>query len=840
MPATIDELPPLSVVVCTRNRAASLDRLLHSMRFTRLAEGAEWDVLVVDNGSADDTADVLARHRETLPLRVLQAATPGLSHARNAALAELAGRHSVWTDDDVTVTPEWLSVYERAFRFWPERDFFGAPVLARFEGEPPAFVEAVLEQAPEVFAQIDPEVGFADLGADADILPFGANMAFRAGVLDDLRFDPSLGRRDGALTIGGEESALFANLVAGGARGLWLPPARVRHWLDPARQTPRYLYDFLLGEALVEELRDAGALDPAILARVDEEMLGQGFRAACDLLPVDLDGDGRAWLAPLCAAAATDGRALACALLPPSRPHFRAAPPPRRRLLAIGLDGFERRVAEPLVRDGRMPCLAALLGTSARFDLDQGEALYSGLGWEQFATGCAPPDYGRYSAVDFDPQRYLARQRDTRHAPFVAGIDAHTLVFDVPYLDLRRVEHGSGLVNFGAHDPGVSCHARPASLVTEVRRRFGAYPAKRWIYGFSWPSAAATRAAGEALVEAVEQRARIGRWLLTERFDNWQLALFTVAELHSAIEPFWHGVDAGHPLHHAESAAAAREALEAVYRAVDRLLAQWTDLPGVELAVFSMHGMGGNHADLPSMLFLPELLYRRRFGEAAFQVPSSWSDTAGRPVMLAADADWSSRLLACIEPRHGGVPSPLETSGALAWMPASAYRGAWPEMDAFALPSFYDGRVRVNLAGREARGRVEPASYQACLDAVVADVEAARDWRSGEPVVASVSRHRGDPMALAPSDADLCIRWRGYADGWQHPRFGHVGPAPFRRTGGHQGPGLALLRDMGLPVGDHGMASAFDVAPTLLRRLHQAPPTPFSGAVLGAPGEQDG
>ena len=48
----------------------------------------------------------------------------------------------------------------------------------------------------------------------------------------------------------------------------------------------------------------------------------------------------------------------------------------------------------------------------------------------------------------------------------------------------------------------------------------------------------------------------------------------------------------------------------------------------------------------------------------------------------------------------------------LDWMPAAGYQRYWHWMPAFALPSFYDGRVRINLRGREASGIVIPADYQ--------------------------------------------------------------------------------------------------------------------------------
>src|SRR5262249_23719268 len=152
---------------------------------------------------------------------------------------------------------------------------------------------------------------------------------------------------------------------------------------------------------------------------------------------------------------------------------------------------------------------------------------------------------------------YTVRQDPTSARPFLAEVAARTVVFDAPYFDLRQAPRVFGLTSWGAHDPGVMPAARPEGLREELGRMFGAYPASDWIYGFTGPSPERTRVLGEALARAVEVRARATRWLLAERFPDWDLALVVVSETHSAIEPLWHGVDASHPLHGIASAAVA-------------------------------------------------------------------------------------------------------------------------------------------------------------------------------------------------------------------------------------------------------------------------------------------
>jgi predicted AlkP superfamily phosphohydrolase/phosphomutase len=156
-------------------------------------------------------------------------------------------------------------------------------------------------------------------------------------------------------------------------------------------------------------------------------------------------------------------------------------------------------------------------------------------------------------------------------------------------------------------------------------------------------------------------------------------------------------------------------------------------------------------------------------------------------------------------------------------MPAYRYQAFWKRMPFFAMPSFYDGRVRINLAGREANGRVQPTDYDSTCDTIENLVRSCRDVSNGEPVVGEIERCGGsDPRALGPSACDMVVVWRGAALGFEHPKLGRVGPVPYRRTGGHTGPyGMAYLAGPGVKDTDLGVRSSFDVAPTIAELLDE-------------------
>ncbi len=237
----------VTVAICTRNRSRALERTLRSLAAISIPPSLEWEVLVVDNGSGDDTRSFIARLSDMLPLRIIFETRIGLSHARNRAIAEAHGDYILWIDDDVLVDSEWLRAYHDAFRAWPDAAFFGGPIVPAFEGTPPRWLQLALPHVDNAYAARD--LGNVAVPLTRDTLPFGANFAVRADEQRRYRFDPALGRRDATLSAG-EEWAVLEAMLAGGASGRWVPGARVQHVISAERQTVRYLRRYYVGNGM--------------------------------------------------------------------------------------------------------------------------------------------------------------------------------------------------------------------------------------------------------------------------------------------------------------------------------------------------------------------------------------------------------------------------------------------------------------------------------------------------------------------------------------------------------------------------------------------------------------
>ena len=181
----------VTVLICTWNRAGYLDKCLGAMRMLEIPPALQWELLVVNNNSTDNTDQIIAHHAEWLPIRRLFEPKAGKSHAANLEIQHATGELIICTDDDVLVAPGWLSAYLVAAQQWPDASFFGGTIDPWFEVEPPRWIKkylvvrgpySVLQHGADVRPFLIGEVG-----------PYGANMVFRSPALKNFRFDSTHG-----------------------------------------------------------------------------------------------------------------------------------------------------------------------------------------------------------------------------------------------------------------------------------------------------------------------------------------------------------------------------------------------------------------------------------------------------------------------------------------------------------------------------------------------------------------------------------------------------------------------------------------------------------------------
>lgn len=100
----------ISVIVCTRNRSQRLKGTLGSIAGLQGCPGWDWELVVVDNHSTDDTRRVVEDFAggSQVKVRYVWEGRKGLSHARNAGIRAANGEIIAFTDDDVLLDPGWI------------------------------------------------------------------------------------------------------------------------------------------------------------------------------------------------------------------------------------------------------------------------------------------------------------------------------------------------------------------------------------------------------------------------------------------------------------------------------------------------------------------------------------------------------------------------------------------------------------------------------------------------------------------------------------------------------------------------------------------------------------
>jgi glycosyltransferase involved in cell wall biosynthesis len=224
--------PPITVVICTRERPGALARCLDSLLAQQYPD---FRVLVVDNAPATGaTAEVVRSAARRGPVHYLREHTPGLSFARNAAVAAAPGEILAWIDDDEYADPHWLAEVARALADHPEADVVSGVIV-------PAELETRAQLWFEQFGGHSKGRGFApDVFGPATahrqsplypLPPFGtgANMTFRPGVIERIGgFDTALGA--GTPAMGSEDTLAFTQVLITGGTIVYQPTAVTHHY----------------------------------------------------------------------------------------------------------------------------------------------------------------------------------------------------------------------------------------------------------------------------------------------------------------------------------------------------------------------------------------------------------------------------------------------------------------------------------------------------------------------------------------------------------------------------------------------------------------------------------
>ncbi|MBK5187292.1 MAG: glycosyltransferase family 2 protein [Gemmatimonadaceae bacterium] len=207
--------PRLSLIVCTRNRSPSLDAFFDAI--SRMRCDAPWELVMVDNGSTDDTPARLQAFAAAAPTPVTIASEPraGLGRARNAGVRHARGAIFAFTDDDCYPAEDYPDRVLEAFAE-TSLGFIGGRILLYDDRDHPITIRV----------DTDP-IAIPPRSVVPTGLVQGANMAFRREVLERIGgFDNALGP---GTPFCNDDVDAVARASAAGFAGSYVPEPVVYH-----------------------------------------------------------------------------------------------------------------------------------------------------------------------------------------------------------------------------------------------------------------------------------------------------------------------------------------------------------------------------------------------------------------------------------------------------------------------------------------------------------------------------------------------------------------------------------------------------------------------------------
>ncbi len=222
--------PQIAAIICTHNRDHYLGDAIDSLL---AQEGVNYEILVVDNGSTDDTKQVVESRLSYPHLNYVYEPILGLSVARNRGAKETRAPILAYLDDDAIASPQWLRVLVDAYEQNEKLAIAGGKVTLIWPDNmtPPAWISGDLAGG----------LGAYDLGetvvsiTNPQLTPRGLNYSMRRSFLEQIGgFDASLGRV-GKKLLSNEELFVTELALNQGWEVAYLPDALVAHNVAPER-----------------------------------------------------------------------------------------------------------------------------------------------------------------------------------------------------------------------------------------------------------------------------------------------------------------------------------------------------------------------------------------------------------------------------------------------------------------------------------------------------------------------------------------------------------------------------------------------------------------------------
>ncbi len=518
----------------------------------------------------------------------------------------------------------------------------------------------------------------------------------------------------------------------------------------------------------------------------------------------------------------------------------------RPAVVVIGLDLGDGDLIRRWAEDGDLPHLRALMQHGAVAELDTTADTLHVSAWPTLYTGAPVGRHGVYYTFQAAPglQGYRRFTPDQYGAPTLwrvlgdAGV--RCVVFDAPYTHPEPGDNVVQLFDWGTWAHYFKPASTPPSVLRQLNRACGAYPLGLEAHDLGLVGRDAAEMQPR-LLRSVRAKTDAVLWLMREQ--PWECFVTAYGETHpGAHYCWWPSRGDGHE----PDLSLLRELYREIDSGIGRVVRELPD--GATVFVVSGDRIAPNHSGwhlLPDVLRRLGMLAEPAAGNGHPTGQPHHPDQQGAQGTGRAGAGWDPvRALRDLLPKDFRKSLARQLPTALRDRLARRVDTAaidWSRTRAYLLPTDLEGCIRVNLAGREPHGIVQPgAEYDAVCDELTAALLELVNPHTGAPAVREVvrvdERFPGPRRDYLP---DLVVLWSDASPITQlsSPRIGTVAaPSPDGRTGTHAAPGFLIAHGPGIPQAftAHG-AHVRDVAPTILALYGVERSDDMDGAVLVQP-----
>lgn len=246
----------ISIVVPTYCRPEGLAKTLESLRDQRF-EALPLEIIIADNNAAGDAENYVKEFAKTasMPVHYVHAEIPGVSNARNAAMAQASGRFIAFLDDDQYAAPNWLDEMYKVLNANGCCAVFCQTQACVDETSPHA------DFLKEFFSRDQPDL---ETGLIERFFGAGNSLIDRAAVqMPTPAFSLAMNE------TGGEDDILFKDFLKQGGRMGWTTHTHVFEDIPAKRQTAAYIRvrSFAFGQGPSRMHADLGPFNPFGLAK---------------------------------------------------------------------------------------------------------------------------------------------------------------------------------------------------------------------------------------------------------------------------------------------------------------------------------------------------------------------------------------------------------------------------------------------------------------------------------------------------------------------------------------------------------------------------------------------